>query len=247
MLFKFRKKSKKKNLGCDITTMVSRKKKRQRGGAPTDSDKPIEASGPTEPVKIIPGLLSPGTWPTPFMIYVVLAVINILYMLSSFFTKKTAFPLKPNHELDISTPPTADKAGKTLALKTKSENGSGALIVVTGDGTKITEVNVTAVATGNGYKSGDTLTVSKEELTSDGAVGTVDGPLKIKITEDDLDKTEKITGTSIGISIVSACIFSGFMWWLCTRGHLTMAWVFLLLPVIGLIVMIVLVIGALSL
>jgi hypothetical protein len=225
--------------------MVSRKKGRHRGGAAGDGDKPIDNSGDNASANpssksTKPSLLSPSTWPTQFMIYVVLAAINILYMVSSSFTKRTEFPLKPNRNLGGRTTtgtPAAGKTGKTMALETTSENGTGASLVVTSNDTEITGVKVSAVATGDGYKPGDTLTVSKEDLNVDGGIGTVDGPVIIKITDDDLDQTETVTGVSVGLSLVTACIFAGLMWWLCISGRTTMAWGFLLLPVIAMILL----------
>jgi hypothetical protein len=192
---------------------------------------------------------SPSTWPTPFMIYLVMAGLNLLNILYSYNTKKTAFPLKSNRMLDISSSSVKTTlSGKTLPLETTttSEHGTGVSIIVTSDETTITGAKVMAIAVGDGYQVGDTITISKAELNVDANLGTVDGPLVVTITEEDLNKTPPVTAGHVGLSMISVCIFAWLMWWLCIHGHTTLAWIFLLLPVILLIAVLLLFAGALK-
>ena len=220
-------------------------KRRKVGGAVAAAADPGPPPGNNSGTDL--SIWSPSTWPTPFMIYLVMAGLNLLNLLYSYNTKQTAFPLKSNRVLDISSSSVKTTlSGKTLPLETTttSEHGTGVSIVVTSDETTITKV--TAVAVGNGYQVGDTITISKAELNVDANLGTVDGPLVVTITEEDLDKTPPVTAGHVGLSMISVCLFAWLMWWLCISGHTTLAWIFLLLPVILLIAVLLLFAGALK-
>tara|TARA_R110000796_G_scaffold1607_4_gene6382 strand:+ start:3627 stop:5906 length:2280 start_codon:yes stop_codon:yes gene_type:complete len=82
---------------------------------------------------------------------------------------------------------TADSPGNTAALATTGA-GTGATVVVTGDGTNITGAVISNVGS-SGYVAGATITVSQADMTNDGGIGTVGGDLVITIQQVDLKST----------------------------------------------------------
>jgi len=89
--------------------------------------------------------------------------------------------------LTIPSGVTANSAGTTAALATTG-NGTGATVIVTGDGADIVGAVISNVGS-SGYVAGDTITVSQAAMNADGGIGAVGGDLVIQIQQVDLKST----------------------------------------------------------